>query len=191
MKAADMSFKASRARRNQMATDLRMERQRPSHGFTLIELVIAMVVIAVLAAIAIPNYSAYVTRSKRAAAKTVLLDAASVLERNYTTNGCYNKTAISNCQSGSGSTAPTIPSGAPTDGRASYAIKADGNFGSTLASQTFTLVAVPCGVSGAGCGAGSDAFTDAECGNQTLTNTGARGVSTSTDAAVIARCWQR
>lgn len=165
--------------------------RRAERGFTLVEMLIVIVIAGIFAAIAIPNYTNYVTRSKRSGAKTVLLGAANALERNYTTNGCYNKTAISNCQSGSGSTAPTIPSGAPTDGRASYAIKADGNFGSTLASQTFTLVAVPCGVSGAGCGAGSDAFTDAECGNLTLTNTGARGVSTSTDAAVIARCWQR
>jgi type IV pilus assembly protein PilE len=61
------------------------------HGFSLIELVVAMVVVAILAAIAIPSYSNYVRKSRRTEAKTVLLDLISLEERFYTTNNSYTQ----------------------------------------------------------------------------------------------------
>ncbi|WP_305073697.1 type IV pilin protein [Propionivibrio sp.] len=45
-------------------------------GFTLIELMVAVAVIGILAAIAFPSYQDYIRRSKRAAAKAVLSDLA-------------------------------------------------------------------------------------------------------------------
>ena len=154
-------------------------------GFTLIELMIAVAVLAVLAGIAIPNYTSYVNRSKRSAAKSVLLDAANQLERNYTTFGCYNKTSVALCQSqGAGSAFTLTNAVAPTDGRAAYGI----TFAASGATgQQFTLTATPCGTLGS-CPAGSEAFVDAECGALTLTQAGARGISGS---STVAACWQR
>lgn len=58
-------------------------------GFTLVELVIAMVIIATLAAIAIPSYSSYVLKSHRTEAKGALLDLMASEERYFSTNNQY------------------------------------------------------------------------------------------------------
>jgi type IV pilus assembly protein PilE len=63
---------------------------RNSRGMTLIELVIAMVIVAVLASIAIPSYNAYVLKSHRTEAKTTLLDLTSMEERFFSTSNVYS-----------------------------------------------------------------------------------------------------
>lgn len=164
---------------------MKTKRQTES-GFTLIELVVAMVVIAVLAGIAIPNYTSYVNRSKRAAAKAVLVDSANQLERNYTTFGCYNKTSVAVCQSqASGSDFALGSVVAPPDGRASYGITLA--FGGATGQQ-FTLSATPCGTLGT-CPGGGDGFVDAECGTLTLTQAGTRDITGGSSSVAV--CWQR
>lgn len=45
-------------------------------GFTLIEVMITVVIVAILAAIAVPSYSLYVMRAKRSAAQSQMMDIA-------------------------------------------------------------------------------------------------------------------
>lgn len=47
-----------------------------TRGFSLIELLIALAVVGILAAIAYPSYQAYLVRSNRAAAQSLLMDIA-------------------------------------------------------------------------------------------------------------------
>jgi len=158
-----------------------------ARGFTLMELMITVVIIAVLASIAIPSYVAYVERSKRAAARSALLAGTSFLERNFTTNGCYNFTTVADCQAQSG-TALALPDAltrVPAEGRASYIVTV--SFAGSATGQAFELTATPCGSAGT-CPAGSDPFKDAGCGALTLNQAGARGRSGSEDLSV---CWQR
>ena len=61
----------------------------PSHGFTLIELMVVAAIIAILTTIAVPMYSKQIRESRRADAKTALLDLASREERYFTVNNVY------------------------------------------------------------------------------------------------------
>ena len=58
-------------------------------GFSLIELMIAMVIVAILAAIAIPGYRNYVMRVNRNDATAALLKIAAAQEKFYLQNNTY------------------------------------------------------------------------------------------------------
>ncbi len=58
-------------------------------GFTLIELMITVAIIAILAAVAIPNYSAYVKRGKAAEATSTLALLKNRMEQYYQDNKTY------------------------------------------------------------------------------------------------------
>jgi type IV pilus assembly protein PilE len=63
---------------------------RANHkGFTLIELVIAIAIVGILTAIAIPSYQSFIIKSNRKAAATCLMEQAQFAERYYTTNLTY------------------------------------------------------------------------------------------------------
>lgn len=58
-------------------------------GFTLIELMIALVIAAILASIAVPSYRQYVLRSHRVEATSALLRVAAAQEKFYLQNNTY------------------------------------------------------------------------------------------------------
>jgi type IV pilus assembly protein PilE len=58
-----------------------MRTHRLIYGFTLIELMIVVAVIAILSVIAVPSYQQYVIRTNRASAETFMLRLASLEEQ--------------------------------------------------------------------------------------------------------------
>lgn len=58
-------------------------------GISLIELMVVVVIVGILAAVAYPNYRAYVERSKRTEARAALLQIATNQERFYLNNNQY------------------------------------------------------------------------------------------------------
>src|SRR5690348_9225695 len=71
-------------------------RYRPSadaRGFTLLELMIAVLIVGILAAIALPSYQQYMIRGRRAAAKSAMMDIANREQQMLIANRVYSDTA--------------------------------------------------------------------------------------------------
>lgn len=68
---------------------LEIKRIKSKKGLTLIELLIVIVVVGVLAAIAIPTYSGYMVRARRADAKTALEQLRAAQEMRRAERGSY------------------------------------------------------------------------------------------------------
>jgi type IV pilus assembly protein PilE len=152
------------------------------YGFTLIELMTVVVVIAILVAVAYPSYEDHVRKGKRAEGKAALLKAAQVLERAYSDGNTY----------------PTdlAPLFGRTAGQAVYSGEnpAGGSYCITVAvgaNSTYTLTATPSAAAAppAPCAALAGGFKDPTtggCGNLTLTNTGVRN---KTGDKPMSSCW--
>ncbi len=147
-------------------------------GFTLIELVVAMLIGAILAAIAVPAYSNYVRKSRRVDAKSALLDIASLEERYFSTQQVYSG-ALSDLGYGAGASvnvgagsgdynvvlSPPTPAVAPT-----------ATFAGLPATWTATATAI------------NDQLKDTSCRSFTLTS---GGLQTSADSSgnPSTGCW--
>lgn len=68
---------------------LRIQKMKVSKGITLIELLVVIVVIGLLAAIAIPMYTNYMLRARRADAKTALEQLRAGQEMRRAERGSY------------------------------------------------------------------------------------------------------
>jgi type IV pilus assembly protein PilE len=62
---------------------------KSNKGFTLIELMIAVAIVGILAAIAYPSYQQHVLKTRRATAQGCLQELAQWMERYYTSNMTY------------------------------------------------------------------------------------------------------
>ena len=116
-------------------------------GFTLIELMVTVAIIAILAAVAIPNYTAYITRSKIAEATSALLAMRTKMEQYFQDNRSY----AGACTAGTVAPLPSNP-GSPAGvlkyfvvtcpaaslTATTYTVQADGQ-GNDLAGLTLTI----------------------------------------------------
>ena len=68
---------------------------RVSQGFTLIELMIAVAIVGILAAVALPSYQRSIMKGRRVDAKAATLDLAAREERYFSVNNTYTNSAVS------------------------------------------------------------------------------------------------
>lgn len=73
-------------------TQLFMNRRynsKPQSGFTLIEVLIVVAIIGIIAAIAVPSYSIYITKANRTDAMNFLSEVAGEQQRYFSENNIY------------------------------------------------------------------------------------------------------
>lgn len=63
---------------------------KTSKGFTLVELMIVMAIIAILSMVALPSYRNYVVRASREAAQTEMMQMAALQEKIYLNSNSYS-----------------------------------------------------------------------------------------------------
>lgn len=61
-------------------------------GFTLVEMMVVVVIIAILSAIAMPSYFRHVGKTNRVAAQACMAEYSNYMERYYTSNLRYDQT---------------------------------------------------------------------------------------------------
>jgi len=113
---------------------------KQSRGFTLIELMITIAIIAILAAIALPAYNDYTQRAKITEAFTGLADFRVRMEQFYQDNRKYDGAGLMGC----GAAAPNskyfdfecAPSASPSQ---VYTASAKGKTSENLAAFVYTL----------------------------------------------------
>lgn len=112
---------------------------RSARGFTLIELMITVAVVAILAAVALPAYNDYITRSKFAEATSTLASMRVKMEQYYQDARKYTGA----CAAGTVAALPTnlkyftVSCNIPDDTH--YTVSAVGNTGTDLEGITFTV----------------------------------------------------
>lgn len=106
-------------------------------GFSLMELMVAAAIIAIVAAIALPSYRQHIIRSSREAAQIELLDLASLQEKIYLNSNAY-ATNITTAYNGTAAGGLGKTTGKTSDGKYNLTISP-----STGTSQTYTITAAP------------------------------------------------
>ena len=134
--------------------------QNKEQGFTLIEVMITVAIIAIISIVALPSYKEYVVRANRAAAASYLLEVANMQELNF-----LDERAYAASMADLGATAPDNVSG-------NYDVTTVAD--NTATPPTYSVSADP---------KGSQASDDA-CGELTINQKGVKG-----HASGGVRCW--
>lgn len=149
-----------------------MKENRPrARGFTLIELMIVMGIVAILTAIAYPSYQEHIMKSRRATAQSCLLELSQFMERFYTANMKYDETA------GAAPVAVVLPNTAcRTDlgGHYSFAFADD-----EPTATTYKIEATP---------ENAQAASDTLCGTLGIDQAGEK--SEGGTATAVSECWK-
>ncbi len=135
------------------------------NGFSLLELMLTITIVAILASIAYPSYKEHVAKSRRTDAQSALLQIAQFMEKNYTATGTYQLP----------SSAASLPfTSIPQDSNNSYYTISLSN----VTSTTFTVIATRTG-----------GMLGDWCGDFTLNQAGTEGNININGSITVDMCW--
>lgn len=150
---------------------------RLKQGFTLIELMITVAIIAILAAIAVPNYTDYITRSKFTEAQGTLSDLRVKMEQYYMDNRRYSTNA------GGGTCG--LGAAPATSGTKYFTYSCTSSNANAAGDQQFVLTAT--GIASQGLGGIS--FTVNHSNTRQTTVTGGSDMANKGYTAATTSCW--
>lgn len=142
--------------------------QQKQKGFTLIELMVTVAIVAIIAAIAYPSYLKSAQKGRRADAKASLTQYSQALERCYTEYGFYKS---SRC-----GVFTTLQGGGYNTAHGYYVVTAP-----SVTSTTYALAATAVST-------GPQA-SDTGCTIMTLNNQGQQGSGSATATSDTGSCW--
>lgn len=152
-------------------------------GFTLIELMVAIVVVSILTAVAFPSYRIYALRANRTIAKSALVDVVSRQEAFFVDRKRYTSSltdlGLNVYLSRDGSTSATQGSNSIYQLSLAALSSATCPASGSPAAGGYTVIAAPLGAQA----------NDTSCDKLCLTSTGIRLASAAN--ATAANCWSR
>ena len=145
-------------------------------GFTLIELMITVVIVAILAGVGYPSYIQYVVKAKRSAAQGFMLQIAS-REGQYLADARTYTNAFTTVGDALYMTPPAETAGKYTFAITVVTATTDANYIAGAALPQYIIAATV---------TGSQATNDTKCGNLTLNSVGTKGQS---GTGSLSDCW--
>jgi len=109
--------------------------RRAQRGFTLIDLLVAVAIVAILVRIALPAYTSYVVRSARQAAQSELVALATAQEKIFLNSNSYTSN-VTSAYTGQSTGGLGVTSGKTRDGRYTITIPSS-------TATTFQIQATP------------------------------------------------
>lgn len=103
----------------------RARRRWPAAGFTLIEMLIVVAMIAILLAVAVPSYREYIKRSSRQAAQAELTELAGTQEKILLNSNAFSP-SITAAYDGTATGGLGVPGGTTRDKRYTFGIEVSG-----------------------------------------------------------------
>lgn len=150
---------------------------RQQQGFTLIELMIVVAIIAVIAGIGYPSYTQYVTKAKRSAAQGFMLQIASREEQYLADARTYTDLFTTPVGNALYMTPPAETTGKYTFSITVITLNTHADYIANAALPQYIITATP---------QGGQATSDTKCGTLTLNSVGTKGES---GTGTVADCW--